>query len=266
MGKMPSAWGTAIHQRWSSDSKQLLLPAPVISAASVSFYDSLRVSWAVLPGMQIRYSLDGSDPVLGEIAETNSLLLRENTRMRMVQLLPAGEGNKYAFKSDESVAEFNRIPRRIQMNWSPAPKAEYQAGGPLTLVDGLFGDAEWRKGRWVGWEGKDVELLLDMGSSQAIRAVYGSFVQDSKPWILFPKAMEVYGSIDGKNYNLLFKQEVAVAGLDEKVQTRQIGQKLATSGQFRYLKIKIQHYGQLPVGHLGYPNSSYIFMDEIVVE
>jgi len=266
MGKSLSTWGTSAHQRWTSDSKQLLLPAPVISAASVSFYDSLRVSWSVLPGMQIRYSLDGSDPVLGEIAKTNSLLILENTRIRMVQLLTIGEGNNYAFKSDESVAEFNRIPRRIQLSWSPAPKAEYQAGGPLTLIDGLFGDAEWRKGRWVGWEGKDVELLLDMGSSQAIRAVYGSFVQDSKPWILFPKAMEVYGSIDGKNYNLLFKQELAVDGLDEKVHTKSVGQKLVTPGQFRYLRVKLNHYGQLPIGHLGYPNSSYIFMDEIVVE
>lgn len=266
MGKTPSNWGKAPQQSWTSSSKQLLLPAPVISAASVSFYDSLWVSWTVLPGMQIRYSLDGNDPVTGEIAKTNRLLIKENTRIRMVQVLPVGNGKDYAFKSDESVAEFNRIPRRIQLSWSPAPKAEYQAGGPLTLVDGLFGDAEWRKGRWVGWEGKDVELLLDMGNAQPVTAVYSSFVQDSKPWILFPKAMEVYSSNDGKNFNLLFKQEVAVDGLDENVQTRRLGQKLTTPGQFRYLKIKLYHYGQLPAGHLGYPNSAYIFMDEVVVE
>lgn len=266
MGNGPSKWGTAAQNRWISDSKQLLLPAPVISAPAVSFYDSMWVSWTPIPGRQIRYSLDGSDPLRGEIARDNKLLIRENTRMRMVQVLPAGQGKAYAFASDESLAEFNRIPRRIQLRWSPAPKAEYQAGGPLTLVDGLMGDAAWRKGRWVGWEGKDVDLVLDLGSQQDVKAVYGSFVQDSKPWILFPKAMEVYGSTDGKNYELLFKQEVAVDGLDERVQTRRIGQQLAAAGQFRYLKVKLYHYGKLPERHLGYPNAAYIFMDEVVVE
>ncbi len=266
MGKTPSNWGKAAQQRWISDGKQLLLPAPVVSASSVSFYDSMWVSWSVTPGMQIRYSLDGSDPAQGEIARNNKLLIKENTRISLVQVLPVGDGKAFAFKSDESVAEFNRINRRIRLSWSPAPKDEYRAGGELTLVDGLLGDAEWRKGRWVGWEGKDVELLLDMGSSQPVNAVYGSFVQDSKPWILFPKSMAVYGSTDGKNYQLLFKEEVDVDGLDEKVQTKRIGQKLVSTGQFRYLKVKLYHYGQLPAGHLGHPNAAYIFMDEVVVE
>lgn len=266
MGPKPSAWGMASKQRWSSSSEQLLLPAPVMKATSMSFYDNLVVQWSVLPGMQIRYSLDGSDPVNGTVAKNNRIILQETTRIRMVQLLPTQGTVDYAFKSDESEAVFNRIPRRMQLSWSPVPKAEYQAAGPMTLVDGLFGDVEWRKGRWVGWEGKDVELVLDLGSKQEVKAVYGSFVQDSKPWILFPKAMEVYGSTDGKNYQLLFKQEVAVDGLDEKVQTRRMGQQLASSGQFRYLKMKLYHYGQLPPEHLGHPSAAYIFMDEVVVE
>jgi len=266
MGPKPSTWGRAPNERWTSSSTQLLLPAPVISAKTMSFYDSLVVQWSVLPGMQIRYTLDGSDPAQGIVAKTNQLILKETTRIRMVQLLPTADADNYAFKSDESEAVFNRLPRRIKLSWSPAPKAEYQAGGPLTLVDGLFGDTEWRKGRWVGWEGKDVELLLDFGSPQEIKAVYGSFVQDSKPWIVFPKAMEVYGSSDGKSYQLLFSSTEKVDALNEAVQIHQLGQKLAAPVQLRYLKIKIVHYGQLPRQHLGHPNAAYIFMDEVVVQ
>lgn len=266
MSSQPSSWGKAKQYRWVSQGDQMLLPAPVISAKSMSFYDSLEVKWSFLPGMQLRYTLDGSDPVTGLLATTGGLVLKETSRLRAVQVLPNTGLTSVAFKSDESEAIFNRIPRRIQLSWSPAPKTEYQAGGPLSLVDGLFGDAEWRKGRWVGWEGKDVELVLDLGANQEVNAVYGSFVQDSKPWILFPKSMEVFGSLDGKNYNLLFKTEVAVDGLNEQVQTQRIGQKLTNSAQYRYLKIKVNQFGQLPVGHLGYPNAAYIFMDEVVVE
>ncbi len=266
MGNALSAWGIKRHESWRSATSGLLIPAPAIQAAGMGFYDSLKINWQAHPGARIRYTLDGSDPHSGTDALVNSLVIHQSTHIRMIQYLPGSLKNgRPAYASDESEAYFHRIPEKWKLSWSVAPKKEYAAGGESTLIDALYGDDDWRKGCWVGWQGKDVELRIDLGKVRELNAVFGSFIQDSKPWILLPKTVEVLISDDGKTFRSLFVVNEKADALDEAVIRKQIGKVLEKPEKARYVKLKITHFGKLPQGHLGYPDPAYIFMDEVII-
>lgn len=266
MSNALTSWGTAKEHRWVSAGMSMLLPSPVLNYSDAGFYDSLVVSWKAQPGARIRYTLDGSDPRFAQDAKANKLVLKESSRLRIVQYLAIGANDRVpAFVSNESYASFYRIPEKRSLSWSVAPKKEYRASGEKTLIDGLTGDREWRKGRWVGWQGTDVELKVDLSKVRKVEEVYGSFVQDSRSWILFPTRFDVEGSRDGKIWVPLLLLEPAVNPFDDMPQTTLIGERLQSPVELRYLRVRIKHYGALPHGHIGAPGAAYIFMDELIV-
>ena len=87
--------------------------------------------------------------------------------------------------------------------------------------------------------------------------MYGSFVQDSRSWILFPTRFEVEGSKDGKIWVPLLLEPVVI--FDDLPQTTVVGERLQSSIELRYLRVRIKHYGALPHGHIGAPGAAYIY-------
>jgi hypothetical protein len=141
----------------------------------------------------------------------------------------------------------------------------YAAGGPGGLTDGLKGSEDFSDGRWQGYAGQDIEVTLDLGTKTEIGKISADFFQRLISWILIPEKAEFYVSGDGEKFR-------KVAEADNPVKPENPGLIIQnfTSGNLkvkaRYIRVFVKSQGLLPDWHTGAGNSSFIFLDEIVVE
>lgn len=145
------------------------------------------------------------------------------------------------------------IGRPITYATPVSPK--YPGSGDNTLVDGLRGGFTYQDGRWQGFESKDFDVTIDLGSVEDISHVEAEFIQRLDQWIWMPREVIVYGSEDGQNFTELGRQQNDVDPQIPGFQFRHYG----WTGQARARYVR---YVALQNGHPG----GWIFTDEIVVQ
>ena len=50
--------------------------------------------------------------------------------------------------------------------------------------------ADFRTGDWQGFEGVNLDLVIDLGKQQTINKITAGFMQDENAWIFFPQKMQ----------------------------------------------------------------------------
>ena len=70
----------------------------------------------------------------------------------------------------------------------PPPSPKYSRGNLAMLTDGVRGASDF-KVQWLGWEGPDFDLLLDLGASAPASEVSVSTLWDARSWILHPRSV-----------------------------------------------------------------------------
>ena len=70
----------------------------------------------------------------------------------------------------------------------PPPSPKYAKGDTAALTNGVRGAADF-KVHWLGWEGVDVTLTLDLGKAQAVGEISFSTLSDFRSWILHPNSV-----------------------------------------------------------------------------
>ncbi|MDD8026644.1 MAG: discoidin domain-containing protein, partial [Acidobacteriota bacterium] len=145
-------------------------------------------------------------------------------------------------------------------------KPRYSAGGPLGLVDGLRGGKSHTDGRWQGFEGDDLDAVIDLGAARTISAVTVGFLQNASSWAFFPRSVEVALSADGK----IFTPLPAATGFEAS--DREGGVLLrdvkidAGGAQARYVRVTAKSIGNCPDWHSAAGGKAWLFADEIIVE
>ncbi|MCW3159824.1 GH92 family glycosyl hydrolase [Chryseobacterium oryctis] len=168
-------------------------------------------------------------------------------------------------KSSFVTANFNRRPNHWDITINSKATPQYFATGKLALIDGIYGDVNWRKGEWHGYQGQDLEAIIDFQSPQQITHLSSTYLQDSRAWILMPKKVEYYASMNGKDYILLKSIDNTIEPKDEVVQIKDFSTEILPT-EARYIKVKAYYFGKLPEWHQGAGGEAYIFVDEISVK
>ena len=253
-------------KQWSGEAISYLR-APVIEAASISFDDSLTVTITVAEPLSLAYRVvmangDTSELLIQDAwkAEGHQLQLFENTTLQA-----------YAFyeelKSQTIPATFYKTPHP---NWEVTLTSEYNpqysAGGPKGIIDGIYGDENWRKGYWQGYQDQDFEAVITLNETMKVSELTASFLQDTRAWILMPTKVEYYLSNDGVNYELVATADHNVPDKDYEVQLAQLSAKLKRPMNATHLKVKAYNYGTLPSWHQGAGFEAFIFVDEVSVK
>lgn len=140
----------------------------------------------------------------------------------------------------------------------------YERLGTKVLTDGLFGGATY-KDSWIGWEGTDVTLTVDLGSKREIKSIDSDFLQQLGAWILQPLSVTYSVSADGKKYSEAQRHELPEDS-DPKVKFVSVKQTFDSPVNARYIKIAIEGTKQCPHWHYGVGNPCWFFIDEITVE
>jgi hypothetical protein len=150
------------------------------------------------------------------------------------------------------------------------PNWKYPANGEKTLTDGFHGDEDHHF-NWLGYEGNDMEIIIDLQKIAPIKKVSADFLQVSFSWVFFPEEFEVSLSKDGNNFSNVSNAKNVVPVTKEETASPFYSFIQNFSCDFnnieaRYIKVKAVNRGICPKGHPGYPFKGWIFTDEIVVE
>jgi hypothetical protein len=242
-----------------------------------------RVKAARLP---LKYAMLQQAKVIGE-GETGIIIKDEKgnykTNPDLITLL---EEFSYGFKTignvyihekqlgiDTYVSNYKSLLSKTMKNslglfkpvkYLTEPSWKYPANGEKTLTDGLRGDEDYHF-NWHGFEGEDMEVILDLQESKIVKKVSTDFLQVILSWIFLPTQIEVSISEDGNNF-----KSISIVKNAESLEKD--GTFIHTfSAEFepvqtRYIKVKADNIEICPDWHIGHPLKAWIFIDEIVVE
>ena len=208
------------------------------------------------PNAMIRYTTDGSIPGLQSSLYNAPIGVTQSGEIKAVAYVPG------KMSSDVSELKIVKGKYAVSVNSSYAP--QYAAMGPVSLVDGWSGDEKnFHKG-WLGFQGKDMEAVLDLGSEKAFSKVTGSFLRNHGSWIFLPVKVKIFTSNDGKDYQLLGEVSEPVPQQQQENQRKVIA--LTKSSTARYIKVVAETIGQCPSWHSGNGGNAWLFVDELSVE
>lgn len=155
------------------------------------------------------------------------------------------------------------LAKGAQVSYLVEPTGAYAALGQKTLTDGLFGGSSFVES-WVGWEGKDGGLVLDLGEVKEVREVETDFLHQVGHWILFPLKVVYSYSVDGKDFvhwdSIEMPEERSNSVLFRGVKA-QSDQPLKA----RFIKVEVTGTKVCPHWHYGVGNPSWFFIDEVIV-
>ncbi len=261
MTDAPSVWGQNESDCPESAIEDAqIVPIPFISKADRVFQNSQTLTLGCAdPKAAIYYTLDGSEPTTASMLYSGPLTISENTKLHFIaardgSVSPVAEAEFFKLRSDLRVLRYNT-------RYNP----QYTGGGEQGLVDLQPGGADFRSGRWQGYEGVNLDAVIDLGSSKPVHTVQVNFLQDENAWIFFPTQLEVERSDDGTH----FTPAGSVRNEVSPTATGSLQQKLTLTldgTSARYLRVVGASLGKCPAGHKGAGNPCWLFVDEIYVE
>ena len=211
---------------------------------------------------QIYYTTDGSEPSFRSTRYTAPFQIERSSLVRARvfidrQAYPVAEKFLLIHKAIGCLYKLNS--RYSQYN--PA----YSAGGETGLLDGIRGSENFADGRWQGYQGQDLDIVIDLRKPTAVKKISVGFLQRSFSWVLMPERLQVWTSNDSTNFVLAKEILNTVDPKDDEVVVQDLSLSF-TNLSTRYLRIVAKNPGRLPSWHQSAGRDSYIFADEIIVE
>ena len=145
---------------------------------------------------------------------------------------------------------------------NPPPDPRYTGMGNQMLTNGVRGTEDY-KINWLGWEGMDCEIELDLDSLRFLNEITISTLHMPDVWIIQPVSVKCLASENGITY-YDSGEIISDPGLEYKTDIRNFT--FNTSNiKARYLKLLVRSVNKLPHWHAYKGNKAWIFIDEIVV-
>ena len=135
----------------------------------------------------------------------------------------------------------------------------------MGLTDGVSGSLNYLDGRWQGFNGQDMAVIIDLDTLTPVHRVTLGSLQVTASWIFAPLSVRVEGSADGTNYRLL--GEVSSKTDEHTSGPVREDFKVELKGEpVRFLKIRAVNRKICPDWHRGHGKPAFIFVDELTVE
>jgi hypothetical protein len=144
----------------------------------------------------------------------------------------------------------------------PPPSPKYGHGDIALLTNGIRGSHDFGV-QWLGWEGTDFDLTLDLGTQTSAHSASVDSVSAQRSWILHPKSIACAVSSDGVEYAPAGKE--TVSGDQQNETLIRIFNFHWNQPGIRYVKFHVEGTIQLPAWHAGAGGKSWVFLDEITV-
>ena len=263
-------WGTSNPKNYKEFEKRIIKHFEFYDKKGINYSKSIfEVTSAVHPNEKgvafelkspnpngIRYTTDGSEPVLSSSSYSNPIVVTENTRVK-ANYFEEGKAKSATIEQDFFINK--STGKKIEL--VNPPHENYAIGGSFTLVDGMRGNPSKYGRDWLGFWGKDMNATIDLVTTETISKIKINTLLGEGSWIYFPKEIQFSVSSDGKNFKTIqtvSQKEVAAKGGKIEVNFPKTNAK--------YVKVIAVNNGIIPEGMPGDGSQSWLFVDEISVE
>jgi non-lysosomal glucosylceramidase len=212
---------------------------------------------AQTPGSAIHYTLDGSEPTLQCPIYSGPIPVAKSVTVRAL----AVHDGRQSVASPPVRFEYLAGIKNVEMHPDPAP--DYAGHGPLTLVDGRRGTAGVVGDEWLGFEGKDVEAMVDLGETRSLTGIAAGFLSDQPRWIFLPAAVEYAVGLTPTDMRTVFTKNFSTDPVNQPA-VKDISAKFAAT-RARYVRVRAKTIGTCPSWHAGAGGKAWMFVDEIMV-
>ncbi len=259
-----STAGVPVHNLTARDRAQLIKPPTIITGKSVfqktvCFTDRREVVIeSQTPGAAIHYTLDGSEPSVDSPTYAAPVVLSTSA---VVRALATKDGRQSV---PSAAVEFERITGIKNVDMVSLPSPEYPGHGELTLVNKKRGSVSHTDGEWLGFEGNDLDVTIDLGEPRRIKKVTVGFLSHQQVWIFLPATVEVsLGKTREEMRRVFRKSPETLKSDDVKVESISAETKSVLA---RFIRVKAQNVGTCPAWHPAAGRKAWLFVDEITVD
>ncbi len=207
----------------------------------------------------IHYTLDGTEPTTASPKYEAPVRIKQNAELKAVVIRP--DGGKSRLFSEKIV--FNKATTKA-VTLREAPSKGYDFNGGVELTDGLVGGENYKTGRWLGFQGKDMDAVIDLKEPTEFSKVSFNTNVVKGDWIMETAGITVKVSDDGKTFKEVYSQSIPAMKKDDKdgIYPHEISFDPVTA---RYVEVIVKS-AKLPAWHGGKGHPAFVFVDEIVLE
>ena len=242
-----------------SDFARSELVPPKLNFTSLFFSDRMIVEVDYsLSGTDIYYQLDEDTP---RILENGKIELSSTVKLTI-------KAQKEGWDDSPPVEQmFIKVSKNKlkQTTLKYKPKGEYLGNGVATLFDLGKGSENFKDGKWLGFNGDDLIVDIELEKSKTLSSVFISTIDDLGSWIFPSPSIEIWGGESpGQLEKLKVLKFIAPEGPEPK--RMQIHQLEFEAKKVKYLQVRAKNYGILPDWHPGKGNPTWLFIDEIAFD
>ena len=246
----------------------LMVPMPEIKASMLGdenyriYNHPLSISMTCTEkGAEIRYTLDGSEPTEKSKKYTKPLIINQSCKVK------AKAFKNGMVSSFVALRQFNRLNIKNTTFVNP-PAERYGKEADIALMDGKKGMEGDYYNDWLGFQGVDMEATIALSLPTNINVVKVGLCHEPNDWVMWPKAVWVSFSKDGKEFTDWEQAELPVFNKPDKMQGhgRIEARARVDEKQVMFVRVKVENQGVLPDWHPYKGEKAWIMVDEVGLE
>lgn len=207
---------------------------------------------------QIRYTLDGSDPVMSSNVYVRPIKISSTCVVKASAVRNGIMTRPYR----QSFSFHKAVGKDITLTYPT--QSEYSSNTGTELLDGIRGPAIYKSKEWCSWTARPFEAVIDMRDSTPYSYVEIGYISNKPSQIFNPQSLAISVSDDGITYS-----EIAFIQTSPEGEFEQDGLKSMSitfpQTSARYLKIKADCLSSVPEWHHYYGRKAHMYIDEVIV-
>lgn len=244
----------------------LSLTAPQITPTRTFFRDDMQVAVNhPIPGVQIRYTLDGKAPDSLNSAVFDKPITIQGNQQLSVKAFK--EGWLASPTVSRNYVKSAIKPDRITVQGRP--HYLYPARREISFFDLESGGSNHADGKWQGYLRSPLSATLYLDKPTAIDTLTLSVMQNytgiTYMPVYVPERIEIWGGTDTTDAKLLATVS-PVPGKPEQLDGHRLIHCPINQVDLHYLKLIAQPYRKIPEGYPGAGMEAWLFVDEIILK
>jgi len=214
-----------------------------------------------MEGVQIYYTLDGSDPDERSHFFITPVLLTESTELKAIayhdECQPSAIVKMNFFKA-----------QKVQLKEAalvPMAHKNYPGDGVSSLTDHRKGSIDFKDGNWLGIAKEDIEIECIFLDTIELSSVTVSTISDPNSWIFPPVGLEIWATDGSDHFIKIGDLKIDVLKEMEKPNLQFYACTFVKRNTTQ-LKVRIKNTNTIPPWHLRAGKGTWLFVDELIFE
>ena len=212
-----------------------------------------------LPGVQIRYTLDGTEPDSAQ----GKVYTEPISLNGMVHIIAIATSEGWAKSNTSENTFFEKGLEYDSAKLINEPNVKYKAKGALSLNDGKKGFPDNLSMNLLGYQDKPFKAGFYFNQAKPINQIILSVMQNSGAYVLPPEKVIIKGGDSPGNLKVIGTLNIGIPKADPEKNTNIPVSVSITKGAYRYIEIEADNITKLPKWHNGSGQKGWVFLDEV---